>query len=280
MVGNGKGSWIMRGQQLGAALGARVSSNPTAEDCAWADVIVLVKRGILQFGRLVARTGKPIVWDALDFWAQPAQNTLTPGAALAEFDRLSAIVQPVMTIGATKAMASAIGGVYLPHHSWSGLIPTPAREHVTTVAYQGGAVFLGVWRERIERLCAARGWTFVVNPTDLSDADLIVAFRDGPWDGWICREWKSGVKAVNAIAAGRPFICQPSAAANEICPPGVLSVETVDDLSRAFDLCAPEAYRSVIARGCGVAQVYTVNTVATQYAGILQAVVSERAVAC
>lgn len=272
ILGNGKGSWTMRGQQLGAALGARVTSAPTAEDCAWADVIVLVKRGILQFGRLAARAGKPIVWDALDCWAQPAQNALTPPIAEAVVRQMAHQAKPSLILGATEAMARAVDGVCLPHHSWAGLTPAPARAAVQTVAYQGGEVFLGHWRARLEQACAARGWRFVVNPADLREADLIVAFRDGVWDGWICREWKSGVKAVNAIAAGRPFISQDSAAVRELRPAGSI-VETEAELEAAFNAWAPLLARvAVVEASRTVAPRFTVEAIAAQYREILQRV--------
>ena len=84
----------------------------------------------------------------------------------------------------------------------------------------------------------------MVNPPDLSAADIIVAFRDGVWDGWICREWKSGVKVVNAIAAGRPLISQDSAAVRELGPVGTV-VEGPADLVRALDFWTPASTRAI-----------------------------------
>jgi hypothetical protein len=90
----------------------------------------------------------------------------------------------VLTIGATKAMADAASGVYLPHHSWETLKPSTPRSVVTTVAYQGNPVFLGKWRAALEQACARRGWAFDVNPVDLGAADILVALRDGVV-GWL-----------------------------------------------------------------------------------------------
>lgn len=221
IVGAGKGSWVMRGQQLGAALGARVTSSPTDADFTWCDLVVLVKKHAVHFAPRAHKAGKPIVWDALDFWSQPAQNSYTRDAALLALRSHAKIIQPALIIGATEAMAADAASLgfksaYLPHHSWAGLQPTPPRANVSVVAYEGNPSYLGRWLQVLRDACALRGWSFKVNPPNLADVDILVAFRDGSWDGWICREWKSGVKVVNAIAAGRPIIMQGCAAWREL----------------------------------------------------------------
>ncbi len=270
MVGNGKGSWQMRGQQLGAALGARVTMTPTDDDWRWADVAVLIKRHAVAFAQMAHAFGVPIVWDALDFWSQPRDNGVTKEHAHGLLRGMLAVIKPALTIGATQAMADACGGVYLPHHSWAGLVPTPPHETVQTVAYQGNAVYLGRWKDALERECARRGWAFVVNPDDLSKADILVALRDGPWDGWICREWKSGVKLVNAIAAGRPVLTQASAAASELQPPGSILM-SVGDIGTAFDAWTGYAPRAAVAEMCEyLALAYRLDVIADFGAATLQ----------
>lgn len=264
------GSFQIRGVQLGAALGARVTSTPSADDWRWADLAVIVKRSEPRFGPDARANGVPIVWDALDCWRQPAENGCdeTGGRAILQAHIMA--IRPVVTIGATQAQADAAGGVYLPHHSWPGLEPTPPREHVQTVAYQGNAAYLGNWLGIVSRACQARGWRFVVNPDDLRDADILVAFRDGPWDGWMCREWKSGVKLVNAIAAGRPILCQQSAAYREIVPPGSI-VETVEDLQSALDIWTSYEARHAAMRQCLMpSPFYQLSAIAERYRAILQ----------
>jgi hypothetical protein len=166
MVGNGKGSWEMRGQQLGVALGARVVNVPYESDLQWADLVVLVKKHALPYAEMVHRFNKPFVWDAFDFWGQPGENHVTDPQARALLMNRVAAIHPTLVIGATEAMAAACGGVYLPHQSWYGLVPQAASIDVKTVAYQGGAVYLGRWRKHLEDACAKRGWRFVVNPQD------------------------------------------------------------------------------------------------------------------
>lgn len=270
IVGSGKGSWSMRGLQLGAALGARVTSAPSDADWRWADRVVLVKRAGVSFAPIARQFSVPIVWDAIDCWNQPADNQCTDRQALALLENQIRAIRPALTIGATRAMAEAVGGVYLPHHSWDGLRPLPASERVRTVGYEGNAIYLGAWKKRLEAACAHRGWTFVVNPQDLRAMDILVAFRDGPWDGWMCREWKSGVKVVNAIAAGRPLLSQASAAVREIQPPGSI-METVEQLETALDEWSSLRARVSVVEQCRrLAPDYRIEAVAASYREILQ----------
>ena len=132
-------------------------------------------------------------------------------------------------------------------------------------------MYLGRWHQWLKEACALRGWAFVVNPPNLAEVDVIVAFRDGQWDGWMCREWKSGVKIVNAIAAGRPIITQDCAAAHEI---GARITE--DRLDEALDLVSPLQFRlGAVATSNVTAWQFTLDAVTARYrqilAGVLEA---------
>lgn len=272
IVGNGRGSWEMRGRQLGAALGATVTSAPTDEDWLQADLVVLVKRAGWAFAARAHARGIPIVWDALDFWRQPAENGLTDLAARARLATALREIRPTLMIGATKAMALAGDGAYLPHHGWEGLAATDARAEVQCVGYDGSPQYLDFWRPCLERECSARGWTFVVNPPDLSKMDMLVALRGGAWDGWICRQWKSGVKVGNAILAGRPLIAQPSAAVAELQPAGSV-IESKRDLTKALDVWTDGARRAAVvpaSRGRSVG--FQRATIAESYRELLASV--------
>lgn len=271
IVGGGdKGGWQMRGIQLGRAIGARVASN--LDSLHWADVVVLVKRADPAFAAQARAAGKPVVWDPLDFWAQPEQNALNEAKSRSVLRAHLANYRPELVIGATQAMATDCGGVYLPHHAWFGLEPSPAREDVTVVAYQGTQKYLGRWMRTAQDACKARGWKFVINPKRLSDADIILALRDGKHDGWMCRQWKSGVKLVNAISAGRPVISQESAAWHEIAPEGTL-VSVPADLDVALDLWADHAARQrVVRRAALYGRNYSLPVIADQYKALLHLV--------
>jgi len=273
IVGNGRGSWEMRGRQLGAQLGATVTSAPIADDWAEADVVVLVKRAAWAYAAHAHARGIPIVWDALDFWRQPAENGLTAVAARQILAAAIAQIRPALVIGATKAMAEAAGGEYLPHHGWAGLEPTEARIAVTRVGYDGSQQYLDHWRAALECACRDRGWTFCVNPPDLSTMDILVSLRGGAWDGWICRQWKSGVKVVNAMLAGRPVIAQHCAAMEELWPSGS-TVETEAELAAALDFWADaDRRRMVVESSRAIAEAYSLRAVAETYRGHLAAVV-------
>ncbi len=268
--GDTKGSWQMRGLQLGKALGARCTSSPSADDWKWADLVVLVKRAAIMWAEQARACGKPVVWDVLDFWAQPEDNQKTREELIAQVRQIQQSCGAGLLIGATRAMAEDIGGVYLPHHSRIGLTPTPPRSKAEVVAYEGNQRYLGAWRQRLDEACASIGLRFVVNPDDLREADVLVSFRDGKWDGWACRQWKSGVKHVNAIASGRPMVCQPSAAREETFPAGCLVTDAEQLTGRlkavAFGDMREFAYQEHVER----ASDFTVQAIAKQYLGILQ----------
>lgn len=268
MVGSGgKGSMVVRGQQLGQAIGARVVPVPSAADLEWADLVILVKRNGLDWASRVQHARKPIVWDAVDFWEQPEQNALSERDAKALLQRCIQKIKPTLVIGATEAMALAAGGAYLPHHAWPNLRPTPARGEVKTVGYQGKRKYLGKWAKAVKAECDRRGWTFVLDPIGLRSCDLLVAFRDGQWDGWMCQEWKSGVKLVNALTAGRPIVTQNSAAWREIRPAGVV-IEKPEELPEAFDCWTGVDARQMATQG--TFEPYALPAVAMNYRMLLE----------
>lgn len=277
IVGSGKGSWEVRGRQLGAAIGARLKRHPSDDDMRWADVVVMVKRALMAWADLAHRFGKPVVWDALDFWQQPTQNSFTQGQSIGLLDEHIYRYKPTLVIGATEAMAKAAGGVYLPHHSRPGLSPTPARDVVTTVGYEGTRKYLGRWGNAVQAECDRRGWQFVINPADLRECDLLVAFRDGEWDGWMCDAWKSGVKAVNAIAAGRPLITQGAVAVLET-QPVCWMVKDGQGISDSFNYWSSLEWRRIAVDKCRHrAGSFTLDAIAQRYRQILHGVAKAKA---
>lgn len=216
-IGGEKGSWEVRGRQLAKALGGRATQQPHGTDWAWADVAVFVKQG-LQKWQHEARRGRPLIWDALDYWQQPQDNGHDRAWFIADALRRA---DGRHALAATQAMSKDTGFLYIPHHSRPGLVPSPPRRRLEVVAYEGRVKYLGKWNRLLEQACVRLRARFVINPTSLAQADVVVAFRDEPWDGWACRQWKSGVKYVNALAAGRPVVTQPSAGFDEIQPVGI-----------------------------------------------------------
>jgi hypothetical protein len=275
-VGCDKGAWQMRGRQIGDALGARWTAKPRFDEWKKGDVVVLVKRAALAWttqAQAARRRGVRIVWDVLDYWRQPADNGRTAGDLVADIRTVAAFIQVDRLIGATQAMATAIGGVYLPHHARISLAPAPLRRdgHLV-VAYEGQARYLEAWGPALEQVCADRGLRFVINPPDLRDADLVVALRGGAWDGAICRQWKSGIKYINALVAGRPVLTQPSAAFDEIRPVGQ-TIDRLEQLPAAVDRLlelGPRAAAVKLARRR--AGEFDIRTIADRYRTILATV--------
>lgn len=276
-IGCDKGAWQMRGKQIATVLDARYNAKPHLEDLQRADVVVLVKRAAFVFGELALESGRPLIWDVLDYWKQPEQNSLGGDDHTVTVRQWKTQLGVRALIGATEQMASMIGGVYIPHHCRIGLTPKPPRARALVVGYDGSPRYLGAWRTTIEDACARQGMKFVVNPSDLTTADVLVAFRDDPWDGWACRHWKSGVKYVNAIAAGRPILTQWSTAFDEIWPVGA-QVEKPSDFCEALMAVShrdirQQAYEDGLRRG----PTFTVEAIAGQYRRLLHKVASRRA---
>jgi hypothetical protein len=272
---DGHGSFKVRGRQLGDAIGARVTTHPNAQDWVWADVVVLVKHAATVWGIHAKRSKKPIVWDVLDIWRQPEDNQLAVERIRQKVFDVRDVVGIKTLIGATRAMADQLGGVYLPHHSRPGLAPAPVRDGAITVAYEGQAKYLGSWRGALEDACAALGMTFVVNPPDIREADVVVAFRGERWDGDVCRQWKSGVKVVNAVVAGRPILGQSCAAWTEIIPTGAAMTGPDACLKNGLRLVSDAKFRRIAYEdGLARAEEFSLPAIARTYRVILESAVA------
>lgn len=275
--GDGRGSWQMRGVQLGRAMGARVTTEPSARDWAWAEIVVLVKRAAMKWAGEAKRCQAPVVWDALDFWSQPGDNDKPREWHIEQAIAIARNAGVDRIVCATQAMASDLGGVYLPHHGRIGLTPTPPRQTAQVVGYDGTRKYLGTWLTAIQRACDSMGLEFAINPPDLSAVDVLVAFRDGRWDGEVCRRWKSGVKYVNAICAGRPIVSYPCASLSEIKPSGP-TIETRDELADALVHAASYQTRVAAHVDAGLmAESFSLEAVSIVYRSMLSEVARKAA---
>jgi hypothetical protein len=70
---------------------------------------------------------------------------------------------------------------------------------------------------------------------DLHEIDVVVAFRDGPFNGYAQSSWKSNVKLANAHRAGAPFIGQPEPGYTETATGHEIFIESPKKLARALD---------------------------------------------
>jgi hypothetical protein len=252
VTGKGSGgSWQMRGEQLGRAIGATVQA--LALDVGGYDLAVMVKRPAPE---LVARLHKmevPIVWDMVDFWPQPLANVWSRDECMASLKGLIGLIRPAALVAATQTMAEDCAAfglpvLALPHHSRDRYIaPAQVRntEHLC-VAYEGSAAQLGKWAAILEAECTARGWSFVAGPDyHLGGFDIVVALREG--SGYAPKHWKSNVKLANAQAAGVPFIGTREAGYMETASGGEHWADTPRELTAALDALANFDARSLAA---------------------------------
>lgn len=259
VTGRGSGgSFRIRGEQLGRAIGAKVEPKAAKID---ADLCVIVKRDIPR-SRSV-----PVVYDVVDAWPQPHGNQWGHGQCMQWLRGQIAAVRPIGIVAATGAMAEDCGEfglpvLRLPHHARPGQAVNPIREHVKVVGYEGGVKYLGKWQSVLEKECARRGWSFVTNPPRLADLDIVVAFREAT--GYAARAWKSNVKAANAQATGTPFICQRASGYSETSTGGECLADTEDELTKALDILIDVHARSA-AHKLLLAGTITLESVAATY---------------
>jgi hypothetical protein len=229
-------SFQIRGRQLGRAIGATVVLDAPLRVLSLADVVIAVKRIPPQLAAVLRACGRPVVWDALDFFEQ---TTPAPRSALvADARRRAASINAKAIIGATRRMADDLGSPYsLVHHGWErGVIPI--RERLGVVAYEGAAAYLGDARAWLTRACEKRGACFVMNPVNYLMADVVVAMRAGPYDTYATRNWKSGLKLSNAQVAGVPFVGRNEAGYLEQASGGELWAEDEAAFGMMLDVLA------------------------------------------
>lgn len=206
------GSWKIRGEQLGAAIGATVKQGITTQDCKGVDLVVVVKRATDDILAAVRASGRPWVFDALDFYPQPACSAWEKGQAVDWVRQQLRRYAPAAVIWPNQRMRedcdTGMPGLVLPHHHRPGIAVNPVRAAVKVVGYEGAAAYLGAWRTAIEEQCSARGWRLAVNPERLADLDIVLAFRDRAHSGYVQHHWKSNVKLANAHGSGTPFVGQ------------------------------------------------------------------------
>lgn len=204
------GSWKIRGEQLGRALNARVKPQATIHDCKAADLIVVVKRISPTLLDNIRKSGKPWVFDCVDFYPQPECSTWSRNHAIDWVRGKLKKLQPNAVIWPNEQMQEDCGkgynGIILYHHHLPGIEQNPIRQEVQAVCYEGSERYLGGWLKHILNECHAREWHFYVNPPQIACSDIVLAIRDEKYSGYAQRHWKSNVKLANAHGSGTPFI--------------------------------------------------------------------------
>ena len=239
VVGGGKsGSWKIRGEQLGTAIGAHVRSYNVIQNLLGYDFVIAVKRIPNDFLNMIHKSGKPLIWDVVDAWPQPSMNTANEHESVewirSELNR----IRPNGVVYSTSKMMSDArydaSSIVLPHHAWPKyLVCRPSiRKDVKNVGYEGGPQYLGRWKYLIDKSCVKRGWSFVLNG-DLSKCDIGLALRD--CSGYPLKWWKSNCKLANLQALGLPSICSREHGMLSFSSGAEVFIDSPAELEDSFD---------------------------------------------
>jgi hypothetical protein len=260
------GSWKIRGEQLGAAIGAAVQAN--ANKLSGFDLGIVVKRAPADLMHRMRVARLPVVYDVVDGWPQPVGNHEWRRTECMQWLRRQVSeIKPVGIVASTKVMATdcaefGLPVLALPHHARPGQRRNPIRERVQRVGYEGAPQYLGRWQERIERYCRSKGWEFLMDPAGLDAVDIVVAVRDCA--GYAAQKWKSNVKLANAQGSGTPCIVDSEAAYVETATGGEVFVSEPNDVSAAFESLETEEARQKASRQLQTGTL-TLERVATEY---------------
>lgn len=251
----GAGSWTIRAEQIGRALGARVQAMATVEDCSRADVIVVVKRIPEQLLERICCSRRPWVYDIVDAYPQPECSGWKKPKAIEWLDTTIERLRPSAVIWPNERMRDDLANelrwwnktaprsAVIPHHHRPGLRVNPIRERIARIGYEGASAYIDGWRDAIERQCKRLGAEFVLNPPHLADVDVVLALRDKNHSGYPQRHWKSNVKLANAHGSGTPFIGLPEPGYKETGTGAEQWAENEQELAIALDFLAPQWVR-------------------------------------
>lgn len=236
------GSWIVRGSQLGHAIGATVQ--PQANSLKGYDLVILVKRPTADLLARIRQRGLPVVWDVVDAWPQPVGNSWDEQKAKEWLAREIEVIKPLAIVAATERMAEDCRGVStlaLPHHGRPGQGINPVRDKIRKIGYEGSERHLGRWSLDLEQECKRRGIEWDVNPAKLTDLDIVVAVREET--GYAPMHYKSNVKLANAQITGTPCILAKESGYIETSSGGEMWAEDLAAVSKAIDYLAPRDRR-------------------------------------
>jgi hypothetical protein len=239
-----------------------------------ADVVIVVKRCDDALLANLRASGKPWVFDAVDFYPQPICSTWTREQSVHWVREKIAQLDPTAVIWPNQDMRDDCSdgrpAKVLYHHHRPEAACVPFREQFVTVGYEGSPVYLDSWRPILEKECEARGLRFVVNPGSLAECDCVVALRAGQYNGYAQHHWKSNVKLANAHGYGVPFIGQRESGYMETMCGAELLADTKFELRYALDVLSSAQVRKQI-RERFLSTAYTVEAAGADLMGFLHA---------
>lgn len=245
--GGHSGSWKVRGEQLGAAIGADVV--PMCTDFRGYDLIIVVKRPPPAVVNALVISGKPWVWDIVDAWPQGSIIGMGKTEAVRWLQAQIAQWQPTGIVFGTEQMKTDAGtlkpSLILPHHSWGKYLDRVpiVRGQVSIVGYEGGEQYLGRWRSILRNACNARGWFFQING-DMGNADIGISLRDS--GGYPAKHWKPGTKLSNLHALGIPALCSPEDGSKSVACGSEFWIQSEADVWKAFEVLSSYRIRQEI----------------------------------
>lgn len=250
-TGNGtSGSWKVRGEQLGKAVGATVKPRATLSDLREHHVAIVVKRLHAGLIESLRESDIPWVWDVLDFFPQPLCSTWGRAESIDWVQNRIRTLAPTAVIWPNQKMReecdTGLPGIVLPHHYRPGIAVNPVRPEIRSIGYEGEPSYLAGMRGVIEDECAKRGWRFVINPPQLADVDVVLAMRAGLGMSYAARNWKSNVKLANAHGSGTPFIGNRECGYLETASGCEYWADSPKELSVAFDWLVSQSAREQI----------------------------------
>src|SRR5688572_6717617 len=103
VTGNGKsGSYKMRAEQLGRAIGATV--DPAPKTVRGFDCVIVVKKNFHPAVRMAKDAKVPLIYDIVDAWQSVIGSDRGRGAALSWLDGDLTIVKPTAVVVGTTEM--------------------------------------------------------------------------------------------------------------------------------------------------------------------------------
>lgn len=272
--GGGAGSWAVRGEQLGGAVGAVVKPMATRQDVRDCDLAIVVKRTPPSVVQVLRAERRRWVLDVVDFYPQPASSGWSRDEAVRWVRARIGELQPSAVIWPNRQMAVDctvdLPSMVLYHHHRPRIARNPIRERVRVVGYEGAAAYLADWHQPLERECERRGWRFVVNPEQLAELDIVVAVRGGAYAGYVPEHWKSNVKLANAHGSGTPFAGQLERGYLETATGAERWLESPNQLRALFDALESRSAREAI-RDRFLANAYPVESAAADLRAFLHA---------
>ena len=242
------GAWQIRGMQIAQTCDEWIASNsPSEDEIEAADVVCIVKKIDNRTLDLCKQKNKLLVLDVVDFWPQSGNLDIP----LNRFESLQLVrklvknIEPDALIFPNFAMWAELRSsfpvtpsTFIYHHfrpEFSNIDHQTELRPITVIGYEG-ADYLGEWLETAGNICGELGIEFVVNPLSLLDVDAVFSARGSIFRTFLNCNFKSNVKASNAIGANKPFLCHvDERSAHEVDPGTFLFFNNASTLKKQIE---------------------------------------------